>query len=597
MKKEPKNKILKYISIVSYFIKKADAVWMFYLSLAITIFRSLVEAVNVLMFIPFISVVQNPDSVFDNKILHKIYIFTHAKSPLDFIIIFGFLVIAFLFINPATKLLAAYVSGYVSGQIDLRLRSKLFEMIINRDYYFFVEMHSTEIFRRMGEISYASGAIGTSLGLVVQGLMIISLISTMIYISPFKAFFVIIFLTVVYYTITKIFSKKIAAMGTESRVLSRAQNKFQGEAIGGFKEVKMLGNENELSTEFRDRVDAMRKIELNKLFVTVPPKSLIEFAIFSGLVAIIMISSKGADFEKTIPILTSYALAGYKLMPNINGLHGSYMNIRSSGSTLKLVRMEFQEMDDYYEGLQKRLDASEDIDPESIKFKKEIKLENISFIYPNTTREVLKNINLTIKKNTSVGIIGKTGSGKSTLMDVLCTLLKPQTGVVKLDDIVLLEKYEKHFRKDIGYVPQSIYLKETTLKENIALGFGEETIDMDAVIRSAKDANIHDFILTLPKKYDTLIGERGIKLSGGQRQRVAIARALFRMPQIILFDEATSALDTETEAEIIESIKNISQKVTIIMIAHRLTTLKHCDIVYKMENGEIVDSGKIDKFL
>jgi ABC-type multidrug transport system fused ATPase/permease subunit len=234
-------------------------------------------------------------------------------------------------------------------------------------------------------------------------------------------------------------------------------------------------------------------------------------------------------------------------------------------------------------------------DAPRMQFENEIKLENIVFSYPNTNKDIIKNQSLVIKNNTAIALVGSTGCGKTTFIDIILGLLEAQSGAIYIDGVEINDTNRKSWQKNLGYVPQSIYLTDDTIRNNIAFGIDPHKVDDEAVIRAAKIANIHDFVADeLPAGYNTIIGERGIRLSGGQRQRIGIARAVYHDPSTLILDEATSALDSLTEIAIMDAIKNLSHKKTLIMIAHRITTVKGCDVIYLMEKGVIVDYGRYD---
>ena len=235
---------------------------------------------------------------------------------------------------------------------------------------------------------------------------------------------------------------------------------------------------------------------------------------------------------------------------------------------------------------------------ESLKYNKDIKLKNITYTYPNTSRTILKNINMNIPAFNTVGIVGKTGSGKTTIIDIILGLLKPEKGELYIDDEVINKNNLRSWQKCIGYVPQQIFLADDTIASNIAFGIDSKDIDLGAVSRAAKIANLHDFVSNeLPSKYNTIIGERGIRLSGGQRQRIGIARALYHNPKILILDEATSALDNLTEKAVMNEVYKFSKKLTIIIIAHRLSTVKRCDNIFILEKGELINKGKFDELI
>jgi ABC-type multidrug transport system fused ATPase/permease subunit len=286
-----------------------------------------------------------------------------------------------------------------------------------------------------------------------------------------------------------------------------------------------------------------------------------------------------------------YVYAGYRLLPALQQVY-------SASTQLRFVDLS---LDRIYQDL-KKLNVSETKKALSnckpISLEKLISLKNISFTYPGSTRLIIKNLNLNISANTTVGIIGSTGSGKTTTIDIMLGLLEAQKGKLEVDGQEITNFNLKSWQKSIGYVPQYIYLSDDTIASNIAFGIDTKSIDYNQIKKVAKIANLHDFVeKELPEKYQTIIGERGTRLSGGQRQRIGIARALYGKPKVLILDEATSSLDNETEKVVIDAIDNLDKKITIIMIAHRLNTIKKCDVIFKLDKGNLINSGTYNEIV
>ncbi len=294
------------------------------------------------------------------------------------------------------------------------------------------------------------------------------------------------------------------------------------------------------------------------------------------------------NITSVIPIIALYAFAGYRLMPAIQKIFTNITSLRVSGPAIIFVYNDLNTL-------------NLEIDEKPSKkffFNESIKLKNIFYKYPQSSRTVLKNINLTIPAYTSVGIVGETGSGKTTTIDLILGLLEAQKGTIEVDGKIINYKNRRAWQNTIGYVPQQIYLSDTTVSENIAFGLNEDEISQESVERAAKIANLHEFIVNeLPSQYKTIIGERGVRLSGGQRQRIGIARALYHEPKLLIFDEATSALDNITEKSVMEAIYNKDYKITKILIAHRLSTVKKCDKIFLFDKGELKHEGNYQELI
>jgi ABC-type multidrug transport system fused ATPase/permease subunit len=318
------------------------------------------------------------------------------------------------------------------------------------------------------------------------------------------------------------------------------------------------------------------------------PKYIMETIAIGGILCVIIVMIHGGSkIDEFLPVLTIYAFGAYRLLPSLQKIFRAISNIKYHFAIIDNLNKD-------YNTLPEGAPLSGDDTPR-MQFEKEIKLEHIVFSYPNTNKDIIKDQSLVINNNTSIALVGSTGCGKTTTIDIILGLLEAQSGGIFVDGVEINDANKKSWQKNLGYVPQSIYLTDDTIRNNIAFGIDPQKIDDAAVIQAAKIANIHDFIVDeLSQGYNTVIGERGIRLSGGQRQRIGIARAVYHDPSALILDEATSALDSLTETAIMDAIKNLSHKKTIIMIAHRITTVKGCDVIYLMEKGIIVDHGHYD---
>jgi ABC-type multidrug transport system fused ATPase/permease subunit len=306
--------------------------------------------------------------------------------------------------------------------------------------------------------------------------------------------------------------------------------------------------------------------------------------IFGGMILIVVFSERKGI--KIVPIISLYAMAGYRLMPALQTIYSGVTSVRYAMPAFNLIVND----------LSKRTNTNK-INNNSLSFSKDLEVKNLCYGYHASKNLIVNKLDLSIKKNTTIAIVGTTGSGKTTLMDLLLGLITPNSGDIYLDNIKLNDKNIHIWRNIIGYVPQSIYLTDDTIEKNIAFGVDCNEIDKSQVAKVAKIANLDNFINTLPERYDTFVGERGVRLSGGQQQRIGIARALYHDPDIIMLDEATSSLDSITENSIMEAIHNIAHQKTIIMIAHRLSTIKECDEIHMMDHGRIVDSGTYEHLI
>ena len=306
------------------------------------------------------------------------------------------------------------------------------------------------------------------------------------------------------------------------------------------------------------------------------------------LLLILYIISQTGTFNKAIPIIAVYAFAGYRLIPSIQNI---YQSIASLKFNIAAINELFNDLKDANT-------PNSNQNQGILSFNKTINLNHVDYNYPNASRTALTDISLTIPSRTTVGIVGTTGCGKTTTVDIILGLLKPQKGTLEIDGVIITEKNIRAWQRSIGYVPQHIFLSDDTIAANIAFGVGLKDINFQSVEKAAKIANLDMFVINeLPDQYETIIGERGVRLSGGQRQRIGIARALYHNPKLLILDEATSALDNKTEKVIMEAVNKLSKDITIILITHRLTTVKKCDKIFLLENGKLKAEGDYDKLI
>jgi ABC-type bacteriocin/lantibiotic exporter with double-glycine peptidase domain len=379
---------------------------------------------------------------------------------------------------------------------------------------------------------------------------------------------------------------RLKKRGEEAIESNRLRYLYTTEALTSIKTTKVLGKEHYYMQAYNDVSYEFAKNNAYRTIISALPRYVIEGVAFGGLMLFIVIQlGIGRSLDSLIPIVGVLGLAGYRLLPALNMVFGAYTSAIYYLPVVDKIYDELSEENEFE-------DSIEGHHVEPLKFDQSIAIENIQFSYDPDQNFQLKNISLKINKNQVIGFIGETGSGKSTLIDILMGLLKPEKGRLVLDGNMVEGLDIRAYQRLIGYVPQDIYLSDDTLEKNIAFGVKAEDIDQAQIKKAAQIAAIDKFIESeLEEGYQTFVGERGVRLSGGQRQRIGIARALYHNPEIIVFDEATSALDNQTEKEVLKAIKNASKDRTVIMIAHRLNTLKDCDVIYKLEKGEIVFSG------
>ncbi len=364
--------------------------------------------------------------------------------------------------------------------------------------------------------------------------------------------------------------------------------KVVSESMSGIKDLKLLGREKTLLSRFGALALEYGRARALGMTIETAPKYFLESIAFGGIVMIVLyLLAVKHDFSQVIPFLALYAFAGYRLMPSLQVIYKHSVGVRTNIPVLNAL----------YQDLCTQENIVYPMEVKALSFVDNITLQDVSFQYENTDKCILQHINLMIKHNTTVGFVGETGAGKTTVVDVILGLLEPTEGEVSVDGVMINPVTVRAWQKNIGYVSQSIFLLDDSILCNIAYGVPYEDIQVARVIDAARLANISEFIDTLKDSYQTIVGERGVRLSGGQRQRIGIARALYRDPALLILDEATSALDNATEDVILKSIQALAHQKTIVVIAHRLTTIRACDVIYVLEKGCVVGCGTYEVLL
>jgi ABC-type multidrug transport system fused ATPase/permease subunit len=396
-----------------------------------------------------------------------------------------------------------------------------------------------------------------------------------------------------YVTVFVFLRRKQRRLGRERVLQNGLRYQMAGEALAGIKELKVLGRERGFLQRFKKPSWLFCRASASNQVVSSLPKYALETIAFSGILLIILYSLRFyEDVGAMLPVLSLYAFAGYRLMPSLNEVFAAAIQIRFNRVALEDLHQDLQDSIRDSEGLPATRAESA---AERVSLRNEIRLYDVGYLYPGASAWSLQSISMRIGRNQIVGIVGETGAGKTTLVDVLLGLLECTQGRIEVDGVPLHADHRLLWRRSCGYIPQEIFLSDDSVRANIAFGVSPDLIDDEAVRRSAAIAQIDRFLDTLPEGYQTRIGERGVRLSGGQRQRIGIARALYHDPDVLVMDEATSSLDGATEAAVMEMIHRLGRSKTLIVIAHRLSTVKACDVIHLLQAGRLVASGTYEE--
>ncbi len=564
------------------------------LLLIMIIIMAFLDMIGVASILPFMAVLANPTLIETNSILNTMFQVSNifgVESNKQFLFALGVLVFVLLITSLAFKALTTYVQVRFVQMREYSIGKRLVEGYLHQPYSWFLSRNSAELGKDiLSEVQQLiSTGISPSLELIAKGAVTITIIILLIIADPKLTLIVGLSLGGSYGMIFYILRKYLNQIGKKRLINNQLRFKSVTEAFGAAREIKVGGLEQIFVNLFSNAAQNYAQTQASVKVVAQLPRFILEAIAFGGILLIILYSMNNlGSFNNALPIISLYIFAGYRLLPALQSIYSCLIQITYIGPSI----------DKIYNDIKNNKSFNENQDEDVLDLNKNIILKNIHYNYPNSSKTVLKDINLSIPSKSTVGLIGTTGSGKTTMVDIILGLLDPQKGFLEIDGKIITKQNLRSWQRSIGYVPQHIYLTDDTVEANIAFGASSENIKKDLVEKAAKIASLHEFVVNeLPKKYQTIIGERGIRLSGGQRQRIGIARALYHNPKVLILDEATSALDNQTEQAVMEAVNNLSNNITIIMIAHRLDTVKNCDIIFKIDKGQVVEQGDFNKII
>ena len=556
------------------------------------------EVVSVASIMPFLSVAADPASVQENVYLSWVYEALGFTDTNSFLIALGFAALSAMVVSNAFIILTTWALYRYAWGRNHALSYRLLKSYLHRPYEYFLTRNSSELGKNILEEvkEVVNEMLIQTLRGGAKGIVALFIIGFLVFVDPTVALFVAAVLGVAYVAIYFAIKNRIDVYGQKRVKTNSDRYQVVSEAFGGIKEVKLLGKEKAFLDQYKTPSKWYSRFQARYRIVRLAPRYLLEAVAFGGIILIaVYLIAVQENVQQVVPVLGLYAFAGYRLMPALQQAFKGIASARFNIAALNAVRDGLENTPALTELTYENNGEDAGMIP-SIALDKKLVLDGISFAYPNAEEPAIKNLSLEISAHTTVGFVGKTGSGKTTAVDLILGLLRPQQGAISVDGVPLNEENLRSWQQNIGYVPQHIYLSDDTIAHNIAFGVPEDEIDMDAVQDAARRAHIFDFIDgELPNKWDTLVGERGVKLSGGQQQRIGIARALYHNPSVLVFDEATSALDQATEASVMEAIYELEGDHTMIMIAHRLSTVKRADNIVLLEHGYKIGEGTYEE--
>jgi len=536
------------------------------------------QVIGVSSILPFLALAADPGKFRESAAGKWLLSQSASLSDGQLLMVTGIFALLMLFVSNGINIAAEVNRSHYARGFAHWLRSGLLHKIASRPYAYFLRRNSGVLLKKVNNDvnQYTNQVLLPLLDSFARAITVLFLLLTLLVVDPGVALGASALFGVFYFGLFRFLGKRRREISSGVKLSGRGIMRESQQLLGGIKPIKVHRAEEPFMENFRRHSEKQAKLMAWMPLYQNGPRYLIEPLAFGALVVLVLIySARGQDLISLLPTLGVMALAGYRLLPSVQLLYGQATIVSTTLHTLDEVYEEFvaveKELAPEIDETKTRFTA-----PPPLEWHTAITLENLGFQYPGTARPVIENLSLTIPRNSSLGIVGATGSGKSTLVDLILGLHQPTSGYILIDGVPLTPENRRAWRGGIGYVPQDIFLIDDTLVANIAFGAPKERVDPNRLREAAAAAQILDFIESLPKQWESRVGERGVRLSGGQRQRIGLARALYHQPSLLILDEATSALDVETEAEVMKAINTLSGSITMLIIAHRLSTIEGC---------------------
>ena len=555
---------------------------------------ALIDMLGIASIMPFIAILANPELIESNNILNSMYeIATNfgIKTEKRFLFAMGVVVFLLLITSISFKALTLYFQTRFIKMCQFNIGTRLVKHYLYQPYSWFLNQNSATLGKAI--LSEVGNVVGKGLtpmmNLITNIVIIFTIFVLLVLVEPKLAGIVLLTMCTFYGLVYKFNRNLLTKIGEEIFLANEKQFNILSEAFGASKEIKVGGLEEIYINQFSE---PSKKIALHTALLTIMsemPRYTLEAVAFGGMLLITLyFMTLSSDITNVLPIIALYAFAGYRLMPALQKIFSSLTSLRFVTPSLDSLHNELKNL--------KFIVPNKNIDP--LELNNDICLRDIQYNYPKASKTALKKINLVIPINKTIGLVGATGSGKTTTVDIILGLLDAQEGSLEVDGKVINKNNKRAWQRSIGYVPQQIFLSDNTVSANIAFGVNINDINQEAVEHAAKIANLHEFVINeLPLKYQTIVGERGVRLSGGQRQRIGIARALYHKPKVLILDEATSALDNLTEKAVMNAIHNSEDNITKILVAHRLSTVRYCDNIFLFDKGELINQGTFEELI
>ncbi len=551
---------------------------------------ALFETLGVSAILPFIQSIMEPEELVNKWYIAVIVRTLNLKDTYSIVYLCGVFISLVYVIKNVYLFASSRIQSKFRWRFQKNLSTKMLASYMKRPYVYFLDINSAEIIRTL-----STDVFGV-LEILQNGFRFFSEFFTVVLIGIFTisvdavmALQILLIAGLCFFGITFFFKNRLSKIGAKQRDANVERTKCAYQAVNGYKEVQVMQRADCFVEAYEEAYEGQRKLEVSFETISALPERLIETVCIIGLILVVCLRlASGVAVEEFVPKLSVFAVAAFRILPSVSRMTGYLNNVVYYRPTAEAVSDELHAVEEYRQIIDRQINKEvEEQSDDEYSFRDKVEVRNIRWKYPRSDKYVLQDVSITIEKGDSVALIGASGAGKTTLADVILGLLHPEGGAVSVDGIGI-ETIPRKWSRLIGYVPQVVFLVDDTIRNNIAFGLRQEEINDEMVWSALEQAQLKEFVQGLPNELNTIVGERGVKFSGGQRQRIAIARALYYNPDILVLDEATSALDNETESAVMESIEALQGHKTLIIVAHRLTTIRKCNKIYEITDGHAI---------
>ena len=567
----------------------------FYILQVLVVVMAFTELVGIASIAPFMALVGDISVLETNSIFSGLYQISGLNKPMDFLFYTGLAVLVMLTLSTIVSMFTIWKLSLFGARIGTEIADRLYTYYMQQSWQFHANGSSAQLTKQVSTeaMRISNGIVQPLMQMNSKVVLALFISISIVFYDPLLAISGLLIFSLAYFLLYRLVRKKLVNNGQKISQVATDRFRLMNEGFGGIKDVLLLNRSHDFIERFQDSGKIFAHAQGTNVAIGQVPRYFMELIAFGTMILLVLVLIKlhSGNLGEVLPVLAVYALAAFKLLPALQQIYSSISQIKGNVAAFEAVKDDLEQS---FENKKNVMHAPKLIPME---LTESIVLNNIKFSYLGKNRLAVNDVNMIIPVNSVVGLVGSSGSGKSTLIDLLLGLLDPRHGSLYVDGTTITVKNKRAWQNLLGFVPQSIFLSEGTIAENIAFGLPVDNIDINQVMKAVTLAHLTELVEDLPDGVNTKVGERGVQLSGGQRQRIGIARALYHEAKVLVFDEATSALDGITEKIVMDAIHEFSGKKTIIMIAHRLKTVEKCDIIYLMDQGKIMDQGTYQELL